>query len=790
MKTYHIHIKGLVQGVGFRPYVFREAALRGLNGIVYNSKDGVHIEINASEDEARSFYKQIIQAPPSNAILTSHTFVESGMNAYESFTITTGEGDTQPDLLIPPDYALCNNCRNEITDRKNRRYRYPFTTCLHCGPRYSIIRELPYERINSSMAIFSMCSDCKNEYEDMSGQRHYSQTNSCMHCAIPMHLYDKSRTEVSNVPADIFRLTDNALKAGNIVAVKGMGGYLLLCDACNETAITLLRERKHRPLKPFALLYCDIAMAVQDVVISTEEKKALESKVAPIVLCKLKENPASGIISEVIAPGLDKIGLMFPSTSLLQIISHDVGMPLVATSANLTGSPIIFNDADALEKLPGIADLILSYDREIMIPEDDSVMQVNATGGNIILRRSRGLSPNYFPSPFTNLNECTLAMGGDLKSAFALQTRDSLYVSQYLGNQENLDSQHAYTQTVGHLLALLQAKPSVLLADKHPGYFVTHYARELAIKYDLPLYEIQHHEAHFGAVLAENGLLETKKPVLGFIWDGTGYGDDNQVWGGEIMIFENNDIQRLAHLDYFPQLLGDKMSREPRLSALSILKQLPGKLSMIKPHFSETEWKYYHQLIGQPATLLTSSMGRLIDAIAALTGTCQVNTYEGEAAMKLESLARCCNEAVTTPYPIVPEKNRLNISMLLHEITEDIQHDIPARYIAKKFFYSLSCVVGILSEQTGIDNIAFSGGVFQNALLTEMIIAKYANNKQLFWHQQLSTNDECIGFGQLACYHIMKLQEKKASLKTGSTIVSGSNIKNYIVPCASQYPER
>lgn len=774
MKTYHIHIKGLVQGVGFRPYVFREAALRGLNGIVYNSKDGVHIEINASEDEARSFYKQIIQAPPPNAILTSHTFVESGMNKYESFTITTGEGDTQPDLLIPPDYALCNNCRNEITDTKNRRYRYPFTTCLHCGPRYSIIRELPYERINSSMAIFSMCSDCKNEYEDMPGQRHYSQTNSCMHCAIPMHLYDKSRTEVSNVPADIFRLTENALKAGNIVAVKGMGGYLLLCDACNETAITMLRERKHRPLKPFALLYCDIAMAVQDVVISNEEKKALESKVAPIVLCKLKENPASGIISEAIAPGLDKIGLMFPSTSLLQIISHDFGMPLIATSANLSGSPVIYKDTDALEKLTGIADLILSYDREIMVPEDDSVLQVNATGHEIILRRGRGLSPNYFSPPFANVNKCTLAMGGELKSAFAVQQGETLYVSQYLGNQENTDSQDAFTQTASHLMALLQVKPSILLADKHPGYFVTQHARELAIKYDLPLYEIQHHKAHFGAVLAENGLLEINKPVLGIIWDGTGYGDDSQVWGGEIMLYENNDIQRLAHLDYFPQLLGDKMSREPRLSALSLLKRFPDKLLLTRPLFSETEWKYYHQLIHQPASLLTSSMGRLVDAIASLTGTCQANTYEGEAAMKLESLARGCAEMVRTPYTIILEKNRINISAMLHEITEDIINGIPVEFIAKKFFFSLAGIVGTISEQTGIDCIAFSGGVFQNTLLTDMIIELYSHEKELFWHRQLSPNDECIGFGQLACYHVMKLQDKETEWQTGSSIVAGS----------------
>ena len=774
MKTYHIHIRGLVQGVGFRPHVYRVAAASGLKGIVYNSKDGVHIEINAANDEAHFFYKQIIQSPPSNAIITSHTICVTTKKFYESFTITTGEADTHPDLLIPPDYALCINCRDEITDTKNRRYRYPFTTCLHCGPRYSIIRELPYERINTTMATFTMCSDCNNEYEDMLGRRHFSQTNSCINCAIPMHLYDKAVTEVSNQPAEIFSMVETALRAGNIVAVKGIGGYLLVCDACNENTIHLLRERKHRPLKPFALLYYDVAMAVQDVFISNAEKKALQSKVAPIVLCNLKESAASGIISNAIAPGLGKIGLMLPSTGLLQMISQDFGKPLIGTSANLSGSPVIYKDTDALEKLPGIADLILSYYREIMVPEDDSVLQVNATGHEIILRRSRGLSPNYFPSPFTNVNECTLAMGGDLKCAFAIQLGKTVYVSQYLGNQENTDSQDAFTHTASHLMTLLQVKPTILLTDKHPGYFVTQHARDLAIKYDLPLKEIQHHKAHFGAVLAENGLLETKKPVLGFIWDGTGYGDDSQVWGGEIMVYENNDIQRLAHLDYFPQLLGDKMSREPRLSALSLLKQLPGKLSMLKPHFSETEWKYFHQLISQPASLLTSSMGRLIDAIASITGTCQVNTYEGEAAMKLESLARSYSEPVTNPYPVTLEKNRINISMMLYEITQDIILGIPVAFIAKKFFYSLAGIIGSISEQTGIASIAFSGGVFQNALLTDMINSLYANEKELCWHQQLSPNDECIGFGQLACFHMMKLQEKEAQRQNGSTILSGS----------------
>ncbi|MGB3006617.1 MAG: carbamoyltransferase HypF [Chitinophagaceae bacterium] len=756
MNTYYIHIGGLVQGVGFRPHVFKIAEKTGINGWVSNSKNGVHIEFNATEIVARQFYEAIIESPPVNAVITSHNLKETAHKSFHSFIITTENVNTKTDLLLTPDFAICESCKTEVLNNNNRRYQYPFTTCLHCGPRYSIIQELPYERYNTTMCEMEMCSGCTTEYNDVYNRRHYSQTNSCPDCAIQMHLFDAAGKLHSNETNVILKKLNKELAAGSIAAVKGIGGYLLLCDAGNESAIQKLRKRKHRPAKPFALLYADIATAGADVYISAAEEAALKDKAAPIVLCQLKQTPQSGICTEAIAPGLDKIGLMLPCSPLLLLIANAFAKPLIATSANISGSPIIYKDEEAIELLAGIADYIISYERDIMLPQDDSVMQITSSGQKIILRRSRGLAPNYFPNPFENTSDCILAMGGELKSAFAIHDQQHLYISQFLGNQENLASQSAFNNTANHLLKLLQTKPSLILADSHPGYFVSEQGKEIAQQNNLQFVTIQHHKAHFAAVLAENDLLNTTEPVLGVIWDGTGYGDDKQIWGGEFFVFEKNKMQRVAQLDYFPQLLGDKMNREPRLSALSLLKFLPAKQHIIQAHFSETEWKYYRQLINHPAELLTSSMGRFLDGIASLIGICHINTYEGEAAMRLEAAARKCEQPVTSYYSIFLKNNRLDFSILLEELIVDICKNVNSSYMAKKIFYSLANAISIVSDYFCIDRIAFSGGVFQNAFLTDIVNELLSEKKQLFLHRQLSPNDECIGFGQLAYYHFTK----------------------------------
>lgn len=764
MKTYHIHISGLVQGVGFRPHVFQLAEKAGLNGWVSNTKDGVHIEINAGEKTARQFYQSVLQQKPANAVITAASLREVGAKTFDSFSITTEDNDRQTDLLLTPDFAICDSCKTEIADPENRRYRYPFTTCLQCGPRYSILRTLPYERAHTSMAHLPLCSACAGEYANVHDRRHFSQTNSCPECSIPIHLYTGKGIAVSHEAAEILKVCHQKLEQGFIIAVKGIGGYLLLCDATNIKAIQQLRKKKQRPAKPFALLYSGTAAASGDVELREAEITALKSKAGPIVLCRIKDKTRNNICISHIAPGLDKVGLMLPAAPLLQLLSADFGRPLVATSANTSGSPIIYKDEDALEKLSGIADYILTYEREILMPQDDSVLQLTARGEQVLLRRSRGLAPNYFPNPFEWTHECMLAMGGELKSVFAIQQQQQLYVSQYLGNQENLASQQGFAQTLAHLFGLLQTKPACILADKHPGYFVSGEGYEIAHQENIPLHTIQHHEAHFGAVLAENGLLHSQVPVLGVIWDGAGYGNDGQVWGGEFFIYKDYEMLRAAQLEYFPQLLGDKMSREPRLSAFSLLHSVPAAEALLKKRFTENEWKYYRQLIKQPAGLVTSSAGRLLDAVASLLDICQVNSYEGEAAMRLEAVARTYIPVTPEYYTVAFRNNRLDLSLLLQELVADTKAGFPANRVAYKFFYSLAISIGKVSDRWETGKIALSGGVFQNALLNDMVDELYQGRKEIFRHLQLSPNDECLGFGQLACYHIMQLRKKEMSL--------------------------
>lgn len=754
MHTYHIHIGGLVQGVGFRPLVCRLAATFNLTGFVSNTNNGVHIECNALPETVKKFYQEILNNPPENAVITSHHLEEIPVKIFASFGIRQSTHDTAPALMLTPDIAVCDTCRHELLTPGNKRYLYPFITCLNCGPRYSITTALPYDRPNTTMQPLSMCSSCNTEYHDINDRRHYSQTNSCTDCAIPMHLYSSSKERVSGDAENILQVLDGELKKGRIIAVKGIGGYLLLCDAANENTVQSLRMRKQRPAKPFALLYADVKMADKDVVLHSYEINTLHDKAAPIVLCRMKSSSGNGLCKELVAPGLDKIGLMLPCSPLLVLIAEKFGGPLIATSGNISGSPIIYTDKEALMNLFEVADYILTYEREIVAPQDDSVLQFTQSGQKLVLRRSHGLAPNYFPNPFAASKEVILAMGGELKSAFCLLNEEHLYVSQFLGDQGSLESQTAFKKTVQHFNTLLQVEPRHVLIDKHPGYFVSQLGKTIAAENNIGVTAIQHHKAHFAAVLAENHLMDAEEPVLGFIFDGTGYGDDSQIWGGEIFIYEEGQIERLAYMDYFPQLLGDKMSKEPRLSALSILKNFPAQQQLLQKHFSSQEWKYYQQLIQQPDTLLTSSMGRFLDGIASLLGVCQQNTYEGEAVMKLEALAASCQEVSTDYYPVELRSNRISWYPFIQALLLDIEVEKDKATMAWKVFYSLYKMILQVAEHFNIDCLAFSGGVFQNALLVHLLTENTPANKTLFFHRQLSANDENIGLGQVA-YYIM-----------------------------------
>jgi hydrogenase maturation protein HypF len=757
MQTYHIHIRGRVQGVGFRPFVCRLATQYALTGSVANSTDGVHILINAGEDQAEIFYRGILSQAPENAVITHHQLKKTCVINFNGFHIIESTADAAPDMLITPDIAICETCRKELTENNNRRQSYPFTTCLHCGPRYSIIRKLPYDRQNTTMAHLNMCDKCSQEYHDIQDKRHFSQTNSCPDCAIEMNLYDNSGNVPNKDQNEIINILASALASGKIAAVKGIGGYLLLCDATNAETIDILRKRKHRHAKPFAVLYPDLETAEADLVINENERTALTGKVAPIVLCQIRENMASTICVDEIAPQLDKLGIMLPYTPLLQLISSRVGKPLIATSANISGSPIIYTDEQAMNDLWSVADMILTYDREIVTPQDDSIWQFTSSGQRIVIRRSRGMAPDFYPHSLGETTETMLAMGADMKGAFAIQHKDKIYISQYLGDQGDYLSQESFRKTLEFLLQLFNLKPDIILTDEHPSYYTSIEGKNLALESYIMHEPLQHHKAHFAAVMAENNLLSPSSSVLGFIWDGTGYGEDRQIWGGEVFRYDQGEMERILFLDYFPQLLGDKMSLEPRLSALSMLKGHLKSAALLDHYFSPVEWDYYQKLLAREDNLLTSSMGRLMDGIAALLGLCFVNTYEGQAAMELEVLARSCKEKTNACYPLPIRNNRIDWRIMLDEIVEDIIKKEEKALIARKFYNSLVRLIEQASDIFKINVIAFSGGVFQNALLIEMITGELSKNKSLHFHRQLSPNDECIALGQLAMYKINQI---------------------------------
>jgi hydrogenase maturation protein HypF len=767
MNSYHIHIGGLVQGVGFRPFVCRIAATMKIQGWVSNGNDGVHIECTTSNETAGMFYQTIISTAPCNAIIRSHHITTTDLKTFEGFVIHPSEDPVKLDVLLAPDIAICEHCRSEILDPANRRYQYPFTTCLQCGPRYSITHALPYDREHTSMAGLKMCRSCEAEYRDILNTRHHSQTNSCNKCSIPVHFYNNSGVEICNDFDCILIMLQKAFTDGHIVAVKGIGGYLLLCDASNAVTIKTLRSRKHRPAKPFAVLYPSVTMMEKDLVISQQERAALSGKTAPIVLCRLKAEPISGICSEAIAPALDKIGALLPYTPLLVLIMEQWGKPLIATSGNLGGAPIIYRDQDALLSLTDQADFILSFERDILLPQDDSVLQFTINQQlPVVLRRSRGLAPNYFPVPF-RLPAAVLAMGADIKSAFALFDNDNLYVSQYLGDQGNYEAQLSYKATLHHLLGLLKSHPQQIIVDSHPGYFVSQAGFELAEIWNVPVTEVQHHKAHFAAVLAENELLHSDEAVLGVIWDGTGWGDDGQIWGGEFFLLEDGGMERYMHLDYFPQLLGDKMNKEPRVSAVSLLRNNMDHLMMVKDLFSVAEREYYLKLLQQKQTLLTSSMGRLLDGIAAILQIQSFNTYEGEAAIKLETVARSCPGDSLAYYAIPINKNRLEWQVMLEGIMVDLQENISNSTIARKVFVSLAMLIKNVAIRSGVKKIAFSGGVFQNVLLVDLLGDLLKDDFELLFHSRLAPNDECVGFGQLA-YAALSIQTKPSYLEAFS----------------------
>ena len=746
MKTFHIHIKGIVQGVGFRPFVYRIALQENLKGWVNNTNDGVHIKINASQKQAEQFLDNLLQNLPPLAVVTGWELQESKSQEFSSFEIVHSESQTSPNLLLTPDVAMCNDCRKELYDTDNRRYQYPFITCTNCGPRYSIIQKLPYDRPHTTMAHFEMCPVCLEEYNNPLERRHYSQTNSCPDCAIEMQLFENEKITENFTDLDYIV---RQWQKGKIIAIKGIGGYLLTCDAGNPQAVRKLRQRKQRPVKPFALMYPGLEQVKGDTIIRKIEEKALQSNESPIVLLPIKEKTNNRLALNEITKGLKRLGIMLAYTPLYDLLLKKFGKPIVATSGNITNSTIIFSDRTAVKELGKIADLILMNNREILIPQDDGVIQFTAKHGQkIVLRRSRGKAPVYINPELQISDRSILATGSMLKSVFAFSHKKNIYVSQYLGNTESYDAQLNYEQTFRHLTGMLQTRFQTVVTDKHPDYFATRFGKEIAEKNKIEQIEIQHHKAHFYSVLGEHNLLESKEKIMGVIWDGTGLGTDQNIWGGEFFIYENKSMKRMHHIGEFDFILADKMVKEPRISALAIAHHIKEASKYLQNKFTDTEWKIYQQLL-QNTQLKSTSMGRLFDAVSSVLLHIDKHSFEAEASIRLEQTAENYLKTQKTGSYIKNDLPENLPGYILSKIINDLDNGVKTDEIAAKFHLSLADYILLIARKYQIRHLAFSGGVFQNALLVDLIINRFSNEYNLYFQKEFSPNDEGIPFGQL-----------------------------------------
>lgn len=756
MKTWHLHLNGRVQGVGFRPNVCNFALRERIEGYVLNGSDGVHIYFNTIDrNHATRIQENLINQLPGLAKVDFQSLKECEYVSFSGFEIRESIIHTQSNLTITPDLATCKSCQAEIMDFENRRYQYAFTTCTDCGPRYSIMDSLPYDRHRTSMKDFNLCKTCQTEFEKPADRRFYSQTQSCGDCGIQMDLIDVSESKHMVLSQrEIILKCAQIIREGNIIAIKGIGGYLIMCDAKNEETLKELRSRKNRPTKPLAVMYPSFMDLRKEFYICEKEEIILQNEISPIVLLEPKEN--CSIKREIIAHGLNKVGVMLPYTPLFSMLLKEVGHPVVATSGNPSGSPIVYRDQESFNQLSNIVDYILTHNRIIYTPQDDSVLELSRKYQTpILLRRSRGYAPTSPSIDHQIFPNGWLAMGADLKSTFSISHQGKIYTSQYLGDMGSYDTEIHYEATLVHLTNLLGFDTKVILTDKHPGYFSTILGNRKAKTVGCSIIKIQHHEAHFAAVLAENNLIHSNEPVMGVMWDGTGLGNDDNIWGGEFFEYNQYSITHKNQFHLFPHILNDKFSREPLIPALSLLQSYKISFPTLFKQMDQEKLRFYKKILMAGQNIKTSSIGRVFDALAFLLGFNKVNTYEAEAASYLQNLA----ENYVEQYGLITRSTLLNLDTKFDEFLQDFvilcDSESMRPQLAFEFHLWLIELIERYRAKENYRIMAFSGGVFQNSLLVDLIQKKYdSSNIRLCFHCQLPANDESISYGQLAHQYI------------------------------------
>jgi len=722
---WEIRVRGLVQGVGFRPFVWRLAKAAGICGEVLNDAEGVLIRLACTEPQLGAFQDALkTEAPPLARIDTVEATPIKSFKTWPDFRIVaSAQGVIRTGIV--PDAATCPDCLDDIFDAQNRRFGYAFTNCTNCGPRLSITRAIPYDRANTSMAAFKMCAACQGEYDDPSNRRFHAQPNACPDCG-PRLMFVNGEGEA--LSRDPIAATAQALRDGKIVAIKGLGGFQLAVDAGNFAAVEALRARKRRPAKPFALMARCLADVMKYSEIGDAAKQALTSPSAPIVLVKTAQKlPAANI-----APTLNRFGFMLPNTPLHHLLMQRLERPIVLTSGNLLDEPQITDNKMALESLAGVADFWLVHDRDIENRVDDSVLQMVGDSPQT-LRRARG----YAPAPlrlhegFRNAPPI-LAMGGDLKNTFCLLQDGQAIVSQHMGDMANPKTQRDFRGNLALYRRLYDFAHEVIVTDLHPGAFSARLGQDMAVREGLETVTVQHHHAHIGAVLAEHGLGPEAEPVLGIVLDGLGYGDEGTIWGGEFLLADFRGYTRLAHFNPVPLLGGDKANQQPWRNILAhllvafgpnVLEDLPARYGAqaIFTALAEKPTALLTQMfIKNLNAPLSSSAGRLFDAVAAMLGVCfdQIQ-FEGQAAIRVQAMAETCPDE-SGYYPVLPGKN-IYWQPLWQGILTDQRAGIPKETIAKRFHNALIRVIcrlaTTLSERNGTDTVVLAGGVFQNSLL-------------------------------------------------------------------------
>jgi hydrogenase maturation protein HypF len=744
-------INGIVQGVGFRPTVYNYAQKYGLKGWVLNASHGVEIELHGAPEQIEAFIRELRSNPPRMARIDTFEQSDLPFKPFQSFTIVESVDDPADFLPVSPDLNVCPDCLKELFTPTDRRFRYPFINCTNCGPRFSIVRGIPYDRPNTSMAGFPLCPDCEKEYHDPADRRFHAQPVACPVCGprIWLQIGNESKAEGENALQDARKL----LAEGKILAIKGLGGFHLACDATNPNAVNQLRLRKKRSGKPFALMAPDLETIRLYARVNPDEEELLTSVQAPIVLLQLTE--AGSRLAKIVAPDQNTLGFMLPYTPLHHLLLEKAeGFPrvLVMTSANLSEEPIVTQNDQAVKRMAGIADAFLMHNRPIETRIDDSVASI-FRGERYFSRRARG----YAPNPIQLAQSCppSLACGTHLKNTFTLAREKYAFVSHHIGDLDNQETWDAYVSAIDHYQQIFRIQPELIACDLHPDYLATRYALDLSAKKNLPLIKVQHHHAHISSCLADNSW-DSNEPVIGLSFDGTGYGTDGKIWGGEVFLANYRGFERRFHLQYLPLPGGEASIKKPARLALGYLAALDllDRSQNLSPKnfLSEIEQQVViNQVRTGFNTPLNSSMGRLFDAVAALIGLYQEISYEAQNAICLEAAA---DTQTDQAYELPIDGEEILLKPLFTRIIADLRNNQPVSVIAARFHNTISrlavdCAKAV-RRQTGVKIVAISGGVWQNKrLLDNTIPALEADGFRVLWHHQVPTNDGGVSLGQL-----------------------------------------